>query len=133
MISDPVHLGVAGLGRGFMLTLPSLRVDPHVRLVACAAPREESREAFIAEFAGAGFKTVEALAASPDVEAIYIATPHQMHRDHAIIAAQAGKHLLSEEPLALSMEAADALVAVPAPARRHSLTGPRRASAPPRP
>jgi len=114
-----------------MLTLPSLRVDPHVRLVACAAPREESREAFIAEFAGAGFKTVEALAASPDVEAIYIATPHQMHRDHAIIAAQAGKHLLIEKPLAISMEAADAIVEAAAMAGVHLITGPSHSFDPP--
>ena len=34
MTSDPVRLGVAGLGRAFMLMLPTFRADPRVRLVA---------------------------------------------------------------------------------------------------
>lgn len=124
MISDPVRLGVAGLGRGFMLTLPSLRGDPHVRLVACAAPRAESRRAFLAEFGGEACATVEELAAAPEVEAIYIATPHQMHRSHAIAAAHAGKHLLIEKPLAIAMNDADAIVDAAANAGVQLITGP---------
>lgn len=107
-----------------MLTLPSLRGDPHVRLVACAAPRAESREAFEREFGGTGFATVEELAASPEVEAIYIATPHQMHREHAIAAAAGGKHILVEKPLAISMEDADAIVEAAMRAKVHLITGP---------
>lgn len=123
-ISDPVRLGVAGLGRGFMLTLPSLRVDPHVRLVACAAPRAESRAAFEAEFGGRGHATVEDLADDPEVEAVYIATPHQMHRDHAEILAARGKHLLIDKPLAVSMEDANAIVDAARRAGVQLLTGP---------
>ncbi len=123
-ISDPVRLGVAGLGRGFMLTLPSLRVDPHVTLVACAAPREESRQAFLEEFGGNAHASIEALAADPAVEAVYIATPHQMHREHAEILAAGGKHILVEKPLAVSMEDADAIVEAARRAGVHLITGP---------
>lgn len=123
-VSDPIRLGVAGLGRGFMLTLPSLRTDPHARLVACAAPRAESRDAFLAEFGGAAFSSVEDLAAARDVEAIYIATPHQMHRDHAVAAATGGKHILVDKPLAISMEDADAMVEAAERAGVHLITGP---------
>ncbi|MDU8945721.1 Gfo/Idh/MocA family protein [Ovoidimarina sediminis] len=123
-ISDPIRLGAAGLGRGFMLTLPSLRRDPHTRLVACAAPREESRSAFLAEFGGRAYGTVEALCRDPEVEAVYIATPHQMHRDHAIAAARAGKHLLVDKPLAITMEDANAIVQAAEDAGVHLITGP---------
>lgn len=123
-ISDPVRLGVAGLGRGFMLTLPSLRADPHVRLVACAAPRDESRAAFLAEFGGAAYATVEALAADPAVEAVYVATPHQMHRAHAETLARAGKHLLIDKPLAVTMEDGRAIVAAARAAGVVLVTGP---------
>lgn len=123
-ISDPIQLGVAGLGRGFMLTLPSLREDPHTKLVACAAPREESRAAFLAEFGGQAYPTVEALCADPQVEAIYVATPHQMHRDHAICAARAGKHVLVDKPLAITMDDANALVAAARDASVQLITGP---------
>ena len=48
----PVRLGVVGLGRGFMLMIPTFTADPRVKLVAAAAPRAESRAAFEAEFGG---------------------------------------------------------------------------------
>ena len=82
MTSEPVRLGVVGLGRAFMLMLPTFRNDDRVRLVAAAAPRAESRDAFVAEFGGRGYATIEELAADPEVDAVYIATPHQMHGDH---------------------------------------------------
>lgn len=123
-ISDPVRLGVAGLGRGFMLTLPSIRADDHVRLVACAAPRAESRHAFIDEFGGSAYASVEELARDPEVEAVYIATPHQMHREHAEILAAGGKHMLVEKPLAVSMQDAHAIVEAARRAGVHLITGP---------
>jgi phthalate 4,5-cis-dihydrodiol dehydrogenase len=123
-LSDPVRLGVAGLGRGFMLSLPSLRVDPHVQLVACAAPRAQSRDAFVAEFAGTGYASVEALAADPNVEAVYVATPHQMHRAHVEVLVAAGKAVLVDKPLAISMEDGAAMVAAAARANTPLITGP---------
>lgn len=123
-ISDPIRLGVAGLGRGFMLTLPSLRHDPHTRLVACAAPRAESRDAFLAEFGGQAYADVAALCTDPAVEAVYIATPHQMHREHAVMAARAGKHILVDKPLAITMADARAIVQAAAEAGVHLITGP---------
>lgn len=107
-----------------MLTLPSLRRNAHVTLVACAAPREASRKAFTQEFGGSAFETVDALCAAPEVEAVYIATPHQLHRNHALAAARAGKHILVEKPLAIALEDADAIVDAAARAGVHLITGP---------
>ncbi len=124
MISEPIRLGAVGLGRGFMLTLPSLRIDPHVDLMACAEPRAEARKAFETEFGGTAYDSVEALAEDSDVEAVYIASPHQMHRAHAEVLAGAGKHLLVEKPLAVSLTDADAIVAAAGRAGVHLITGP---------
>ena len=101
--SNPVRLGVIGLGRAFMLMLPVFRSDPRVHLVAACAPREASRRAFEAEFGGCVYEDVEGLCGDPAVEAVYIATPHQMHADHAVAAAAAGKHILLDKPLAVEM------------------------------
>ena len=100
----PLRLGVIGLGRGFMLTLPSLLADERVKLIAACAPRASSRAAFEKEFGGRTYDRAEDICADPDVEAVYIATPHQMHVDHVSIAARAGKHVLVEKPLAISLE-----------------------------
>lgn len=124
LTSEPLRIGVAGLGRAFMLMLPSLRSDPRVRLVAAAAPRAESRSAFEAEFGGRGHASVEALAADPEVEAIYVATPHQMHADHVATAARHGKHVLVDKPLAVTLADADRMVAAAAAAGVQLIVGP---------
>lgn len=125
MNSDaPLRLGVAGLGRGFMLTLPSLISDDRVRLVACAAPRQASRDAFVAAFGGNAHDSIEALCADPQVEAVYLATPHQMHAHHVAVAAAAGKHVLVEKPLAVTMEDGAAMVEAARVAGVHLIVGP---------
>lgn len=102
--NDPIRLGVVGLGRAFVLTLPAFREDARLRLVAACAPRAESRSHFAREFGGRTYVDVSELVEDPEVEAVYVATPHQMHVDHALAAARAGKHILIEKPLAISLE-----------------------------
>ncbi|MEQ8710345.1 MAG: Gfo/Idh/MocA family oxidoreductase [Rhodospirillales bacterium] len=125
MISDrPVRLGVAGLGRAFMLMLPTFRNDPRVRLTACAAPRQSSRETFLRDFGGTAHATVEELAVDPSVDAIYIATPHQMHRAHAEAALAAGKHVLLDKPLCVDLADGLAIARAAHKAGRHVIVGP---------
>ncbi len=102
-MSAPIRLGVAGLGRAFAFMRPTFRADPRVRLVAAADPRPEARARFAAEFGGAGFETVDALLCDPAVEAVYVAAPHEAHAACVIAAARAGKHVLCEKPMALSI------------------------------
>ena len=44
-----------------------------------------------------------AAAADPRVEALYLCTPHHLHQAHVVLAAQAGKHILVEKPLARTL------------------------------
>jgi phthalate 4,5-cis-dihydrodiol dehydrogenase len=106
-----LRLGVAGLGRAFTLMLPTFTGDPRVTLVAAADTRAEARERFAADFAATSYATVEELCADPAVEAVYVATPHQYHARHAVLAARHGKHLLVEKPMALSLDECGAIIA----------------------
>jgi phthalate 4,5-cis-dihydrodiol dehydrogenase len=99
-----LRLGVAGLGRAFTLMLPTLAGDPRVALVAAADTRAEARARFGTDFSAKAYETVEELCAHPGAEAIYVATPHQYHAQHSVLAAQHGKHLLVEKPLALTLD-----------------------------
>ncbi len=101
--AHPLRLGVAGLGRGFMLMLPTLARHPGLQLVAAADPRPEARARFTQDFGGNAHTSVAALCADPTVEAIYLATPHEQHVEHVLQAAQAGKHILVEKPMALNL------------------------------
>jgi phthalate 4,5-cis-dihydrodiol dehydrogenase len=111
MTERRVRLGVAGLGRAFVLMLPGLAVHPKIELVAAADPREDARAEFAAAFGARTYPSVEALCADPGVDGVYVATPHQFHAPNVITAARHGKHVLVEKPMALSLEECRAMIA----------------------
>lgn len=119
----PLRLGVAGLGRAFSVMLPTFTRHPAVRLVAAADTRAEARKRFADEFSAKAYDTVAALCADPAVDAIYVATPHQFHREHATQAARAGKHLLIEKPMALTIEDCTAITDAARRAGVHVVVG----------
>jgi phthalate 4,5-cis-dihydrodiol dehydrogenase len=120
---ERLRLGVAGLGRAFMLMLPVFRQDQRVALVAAADPRPQARRRFFEEFSARTFASVEELCADADIDAVYIATPHQFHAAHAALAAAAGKHVLVEKPMALTIADCRAMVAAAARANIQLLVG----------
>lgn len=72
----------------------------------------DSAEAFAKEHGAAkAYPSHSELLADPEVDAVYIATPHPFHVDLAVEAAQAGKHILCEKPLAMNMEEIDRIIA----------------------
>jgi phthalate 4,5-cis-dihydrodiol dehydrogenase len=118
-----LRLGVIGLGRAFMLMLPTLAHHPRVTLVAAADPRAEARRRFAEEFGARTYETAEALAADPDIDAVYIASPHQFHVAQVEIVARAGKHILVEKPMALTLADCRAMIETARAAGVHLLVG----------
>src|SRR6185437_100127 len=79
------------------------------RLVAIAT-RDPKKPGLADQFPGARIHAgYDAILKDPEVDAIYIATPHPGHAEWAIKAAEAGKHVLVEKPIALSAFEADAV------------------------
>lgn len=109
--SAPLRIGIAGLGRAFTLMLPTFLADTRVRLVAACDPRPQARDQFERDFTAPAYAGVEELVRHPEVEVVYIASPHQMHAAHVALAAAHGKHVLVEKPMALSLEECDAMIA----------------------
>ncbi len=121
--SRKLRIGVAGLGRAFGVMLPTFRQDPRVTLVGAADPRPEARQRFVADFGGRAYGNVEDLCADPDLELVYIATPHQHHAEYARLTAAHGKHLLVEKPIALTLEDAQAMIDAARSAGVHLIVG----------
>lgn len=119
----PIRLGVAGLGRAFTLMLPTFVQDDRVQLVAAFEPREDARAQFARDFAAPAHAELEALVSDPNVEAIYVASPHQYHAEQTRLAARHGKHVLVEKPMALSLAECDAMIADCEAARVHLIVG----------
>ena len=82
------------------------------QLVAVGSRSQEKAEAFANEFKiPHRHGSYEALLADPEVEAVYIATPHPMHKEWVIKAAQAKKHILCEKPIGINAAEAKAMIA----------------------
>ncbi|MBW3625452.1 MAG: aldo/keto reductase [Armatimonadetes bacterium] len=109
-------LGTGGIARTYAKGLADSRTG---RLVAVGSRSQESADRFDAPQENLKrHGSYEALLADPEVQAVYIATPHPMHAEWAIRAAEAGKHLLCEKPLTLHYS--DAMAVVEA-ARRNNV------------
>ncbi|MEO7404970.1 MAG: Gfo/Idh/MocA family oxidoreductase [Burkholderiales bacterium] len=121
--AGPIRLGVVGLGRAFTLMLPTFLRDPRVKLVAGCDPRDAARAQFARDFAAPVYADLDALVRDPAVEAIYIASPHQLHAQQTRLAAQHGKHVLVEKPMALSLAECDAMSHDCAAAGVHLIVG----------
>ena len=101
-----VRWGIIGLGGVVVQQIaPSIAGSAHSRMVGCTGSTPEKTRAFAQQFGiKSCYSSVEDLAAAPDVEAIFIATPNADHHRMVLAAARAGKHVLCEKPLALSVE-----------------------------
>lgn len=122
-MNSAVQIGISGLGRGFMLLLPTLGAHPDIKLVAAADPRPDARLRFEQDFHGKTYTDFEQLCQNPDVEAVYIASPHGLHREQVECAARYGKHVLVEKPMALSLDDCQAMIDAMKAAQKTLLVG----------
>jgi predicted dehydrogenase len=112
---DPVRLGVVGLGWFGGVLTASARMSGAAEVIACYARSEQARSAFARKHSCGAAGDLDELFGDPRVEGLLLATPHSTHADLAVRAAEAGKHVFVEKPLALTV--ADARAAARA-ARR---------------
>jgi len=102
------------LGAGFIANramIPAIQQSSNARVLALAS-RDEQRGREAAQRYGIErvYSDYEALLADPDVQVVYIALPNSLHREWAIRAAYAGKHVLCEKPLALNVAECDEII-----------------------
>ena len=108
-MSRALRLGMIGLGVASTQILPPVAGLPFVKIVAASDLRADALAKFRRDYGGQTFTSVSELCASPDVDAVYIATPNQLHAEHAIIAARNRKHMIVEKPMALSIAECEAM------------------------
>ena len=81
------------------------------RVVAVTRTDLARAEAYAQKYGIArAYATVEELCADPEVNAVFVCTPHHLHKAHALAAIAAGKHVLCEKPLTITAEDGAALV-----------------------
>jgi len=108
----PLRWGILGTARINRMLIPPLQASPNNRLVAVASREIARGEEYAREWQiGRVHGSYEALLADPEIEAVYIPLPNHLHAEWTIKAARAGKHVLCEKPLALTLPDVDAMVA----------------------
>ena len=94
-------ISTANIGR--VAVLPAIQRSSNGDLVAVASRDEGTARAFAGKLGiPQAYGSYEALLAADDIDAVYIPLPNSLHREWTIKAAEAGKHILCEKPLALN-------------------------------
>jgi phthalate 4,5-cis-dihydrodiol dehydrogenase len=126
-----LKFGVLGIGNAGGGVLATMHAAPNIEVVAAADLRPHARAAFEATYGGKAYETAEELCADPNVDAIWVATPNPFHAAHTIMAAEHGKHVVVEKPMALDLKEADSMIAAAAKNNVKLLSGHTRAFDPP--
>lgn len=110
-MSDTIHWGIIGTGSIAHQFARGLAVLDDARLVAVASRTKESADKFAEEF-GVTHRHVgvEQLAANEDVDVVYVATPHPMHKDNTLRCLEGGKAVLCEKPFCMNASEATEMV-----------------------
>ena len=116
---DKIRWGILGTGGIANTFATGLSFLPHAELVAVGSRKQETADAFADKYniphRHAGY---ESLASDPGVDAIYVCTPHPMHRDASMLCLQGGKAVLCEKPFTINAAEAQELITY---ARQHRL------------
>lgn len=112
MAKSILRWGLLGTGRINRALIAPLRLSPRNRLAAVASRDADRAHAYAAEWEiPRWFGSYEALLADPEIDVVYISLPNSLHAEWTIKAAQAGKHVLCEKPLAVTVAEVDAVAA----------------------
>ena len=117
---DPVgrRLGVAVVGLGALAMgeiLPAFAQSKHVRVTALVSGQREKALVIASQY-GVPEKNIyeygnfDSLKNNPDIDIVYIVLPNALHAEYTVRAAQAGKHVLCEKPMATSVADAQRMV-----------------------
>jgi predicted dehydrogenase len=112
-MTTPVRFGILGCGRIVERGLaPGLEASPAAELYALASARPGVAAEWAEKYGAAkAYDSYEALLADPDVDAVYVPCTGDLHAKWTMAAAQAGKHVLCEKPLARSVPEAVSMIA----------------------
>ncbi len=105
-----LKLGIVGVGVGASEILPQMESMPEIQLVAAADINRRVLETFRQRYGARTYDSIEKLCFDPDVEAVWVSTPNKFHAAHTIIAAQHGKHVVVEKPMAVSLKEAEEMI-----------------------
>jgi predicted dehydrogenase len=110
-MTNPIGFAVVGTGMIAEVHAQAIKDTPQARLAAVWTRSAENRNAFAAKFGCRAAESLEALVDDPEIRGVTIATPSGAHAEVAVPFLEAGKAVLCEKPLEVSLEAVDRILA----------------------
>ncbi|WP_299062339.1 Gfo/Idh/MocA family oxidoreductase [uncultured Polaribacter sp.] len=113
MKNETIKWGIIGLGRIAHKFATDLATIENAQLVAVASRSQENANDFATKFnVKKAYNSYADLAKDDGVDAVYIATPHSFHKEHAILCLQNKKAVLCEKPLAMNLQEVEEMITV---------------------
>jgi len=111
--SENMTIGFGIIGCGMIAKFHARAIGEirGAKLVACHNRTIEKASAFASEFGGDAYDNLEEMLARKDIDVVTICTPSGAHLEPGVLAAKAGKHVLVEKPLEVTLKRCDALLA----------------------
>ncbi len=113
----PLGVALLGLGNYAETELaPSLQETRFCRLAGLVSGHPEKAARWARQYGVPAkniynYENFDRIARNPDIDIVYVVTPPALHREYVVRAAKAGKHVISEKPLATSVADCDAMIA----------------------
>src|SRR5581483_4023263 len=102
-MADKIRWGILGTGTIARKFADGLRALLDAELVAVGSRSQAAADEFAGEFnVLCRYGSYEALVNDPKIDAVYVATPHSLHAENALMALEAGKPVLCEKPFAIN-------------------------------
>jgi predicted dehydrogenase len=109
-VTQTFKVGISGAGTIGRIHAEALRTIENAELVAVAEPRTEAGRAFVEEFGGTLFDSFIDMLTHDDLNVVIITTPSGIHPDQTVLAARAGKHVITEKPMAITKDGLDRMI-----------------------
>jgi predicted dehydrogenase len=107
-----INVGIIGMGRsGWELHATHLQKDPDYHLVAICEQSQARRDEAVKAFGVRAYNNPQELIDDHEVELVVVAVPGNLHAPLSIAALEAGKHVVVEKPMSITLAEADAMVA----------------------
>ncbi|NLS78472.1 MAG: Gfo/Idh/MocA family oxidoreductase, partial [Chloroflexi bacterium] len=104
-MSKPIRWGILGPGRiAGLFTTDLAKVEDAVRLAVGSRSQERAAEFAAKHGFQRAYGSYEELARDPEVDAVYVASPHPFHKEHAILCMEHGKAVLCEKPMEINAQ-----------------------------
>ena len=110
-MTQPIRWGILGTGKIAKAFATALKDTPDAQLAAVASRTVDSANTFAQAYgAGHAHGSYQALADDPDVDVIYIGTPHPMHHENALMCLHGGKAVLVEKSFTMNRRQAEDII-----------------------